>query len=95
MKIVAIIQARMASTRLPGKVLMDLGGQTVLARVVDRLRRTGRIEEIVVATTDSIVDDSIVQECHQLKVEYFRGSENDVLDRYYRAAQVYAAGSGR
>jgi spore coat polysaccharide biosynthesis protein SpsF len=93
MKIVAIIQARMASTRLPGKVLMDLGGQTVLARVVDRLRRTGRIEEIVVATTDSIVDDSIVQECHQLKVEYFRGSENDVLDRYYRAAQVYAAGA--
>lgn len=91
MKITAIIQARMGSTRLPGKVLMDLGGKTVLSRVVGRLRHTTRVDEIVVATTDSVADDAIVQECHQLKVEYSRGSENDVLDRYYRAARVCAA----
>jgi spore coat polysaccharide biosynthesis protein SpsF len=91
MKIVAIIQARMGSTRLPGKVLMDLGGKTVLARVVSRLQRARRVDEIVVATTDSVADDAIVRECHQLKVEYFRGSENDVLDRYYRVAHMCAA----
>ena len=92
MKISAIIQARMGSTRLPGKVLMDLGGKTVLARVVDRLRQASRVDEIVVATTSSAADDGIVRECHHLKVEYFRGSENDVLDRYYRAARAGAAG---
>ena len=91
MNVVAIIQARMGSTRLPGKVLMDLGGETVLARVVGRLRRAIRIDEIVVATTDSAADDAIVRECHRLEVSSFRGSENDVLDRYYEAARVFAA----
>lgn len=91
-KIVAIIQARMGSTRLPGKVLMDLGGGTVLARVVGRLRRAAKVNEIVVATTHSVADDAIVQECQCLNVPSFRGSENDVLDRYYRAARVRAAG---
>ena len=75
MKIVAIIQARMGSTRLPGKVLMDLRGKTVLARVVDRLRRAKLVDEITVATTVSVADDAIVRECRQLKVKYFRGSE--------------------
>ena len=92
MKISAIIQARMGSARLPGKVLMDLGGKTVLARVVDRLRQASRVDEIVVATTSSGADDGIVRECHHLDVEYFRGSENDVLNRYYRAARAGAAG---
>jgi len=86
MKIVAIVQARMGSTRLPGKVLMDLGGKTVLARVVARLRRAILIDQIVVATTDSVIDNAIIRECQRLQVEYFRGSENDVLDRYYQAA---------
>jgi spore coat polysaccharide biosynthesis protein SpsF len=89
--ITAIIQARMGSTRLPGKVLMDLGGKSVLARVVERLRRTTRINEIIVATTNSVADDAIVRECHQLGVSSFRGSENDVLDRYYRAARLCGA----
>ena len=86
MKIVAIVQARMGSTRLPGKVLMDLGGKTVLARVVARLRRAILIDQIVVATTDSVIDNAIIRECQRLQVEYFRGSENDVLDRCYQAA---------
>jgi spore coat polysaccharide biosynthesis protein SpsF len=92
-RIVAIIQARMGSTRLPGKVLMNLGGETVLARVVRRLRRATRVDEIVVATTNSFADDAIVQECQRLKVSSFRGSENDVLDRYYQAARMGAAGT--
>ena len=93
MKITAIIQARMGSTRLPGKVLMDLGGKTVLARVVSRLRRAALVNEIVVATTNSAADDAIVRECHQLEVPSFRGSETDVLDRYYEAARVCEDGA--
>jgi spore coat polysaccharide biosynthesis protein SpsF (cytidylyltransferase family) len=88
MKVVAIIQARMNSSRLPGKVLMHLGGETVLARVVRRLRRAGLIEEIVVATTPAAVDQAIVEECRCLRVGVFRGEENDVLDRYYQAARA-------
>lgn len=91
MSVVAIIQARMGSTRLPGKVLMDLGGETVLARVVGRLQRAQLVSKIVVATTDSAADDAIVQECHRLQASSFRGSEIDVLDRYYQAARVCAA----
>ena len=91
MKIVAIIQARMGSTRLPGKVLADLGGYSVLARVVGRLRRSALIDEIVVATTDCVADDAIVRECQRLETAFFRGSENDVLDRYYQAVRNYTA----
>jgi spore coat polysaccharide biosynthesis protein SpsF len=87
MKIATIVQARMGSTRLPGKVLLDLGGMTVLARVVNRLRRAKLVGEIIIATTSDPADDAIVDECHRLSVESFRGEELDVLDRYYRAAQ--------
>lgn len=90
MKITAIIQARMGSTRLPGKVLMDLGGHTVLARVVGRLRRAGLVQEMVVATTDSAADDAIALECRRLGIPTFRGSEDDVLDRYYQSARIHS-----
>jgi spore coat polysaccharide biosynthesis protein SpsF len=89
MKTCAIVQARMGSSRLPGKVLMDLGGETVLARVVNRLRRSALLDDVVVATTNSASDDAIVSECESIKVNSFRGSEEDVLDRYYHAAQAY------
>ena len=91
MKVVAIIQARMGSTRLPGKVLKDLGGQSVLARVVARLRRSRLIHELLVATTDLPADDAIVAECNCLSVQAFRGDQDDVLDRYFRAAQSVEA----
>ena len=91
MKVVAIIQARMGSTRLPGKVLMDLEGETVLARVVNRLRRARLITEFLVATTDQAADDAIVTECRRLSVSVSRGDHDDVLDRYYRAAQLTKA----
>jgi spore coat polysaccharide biosynthesis protein SpsF len=91
MKTCAIVQARMGSSRLPGKVLMDLGGQTVLARVVNRLRRATLLDEILIATCYAVTDDAIVRECERLSVNSFRGSEDDVLDRYYQAAQVSKA----
>jgi|SRR5580704_5013758 spore coat polysaccharide biosynthesis protein SpsF len=91
MKIAAVVQARMGSSRLPGKVLMDLGGETVLARVVRRLRRSALLDAILIATTHSALDDAIVSECERLEVGCFRGSEDNVLDRYYRAAQVCGA----
>jgi spore coat polysaccharide biosynthesis protein SpsF (cytidylyltransferase family) len=89
MKITAIVQARMGSTRLPGKVLTDLGGETVLARVVRRLGRASRIDEVVVATTDTASDHEIGTECARLKVSCFYGSEHNVLDRFLRAAEQF------
>jgi spore coat polysaccharide biosynthesis protein SpsF len=91
MNTIAIIQARMGSSRLPGKVLMDLGGETVLARVVRRLRHSQQITKIVVATTSAPGDGVIVRECDRLQVSCFRGSERDVLGRYYQAAHENAA----
>jgi spore coat polysaccharide biosynthesis protein SpsF len=91
LKVVAIIQARMGSTRLPGKVLKDLEGETVLARVVNRLRRARLIEEVLVAATDRVADDAIIEECRSLSVPVSRGDQDDVLDRYFRAAQLAKA----
>jgi len=90
-KVVAIVQSRMGSTRLPGKVLMDLGGVTVLGRVVRRLGRAATIKECAVATTTAAEDDAIVDECRRLNVPVFRGSEHDVLDRYLQAARHFGA----
>ena len=91
MNVVAIIQARMGSTRLPGKVLLDLGGDTVLARVVRRVRRSKLVGNVIVATTNNAQDAAIVAECRRLDVRCFRGEELDVLDRYHRAAEVVNA----
>jgi spore coat polysaccharide biosynthesis protein SpsF len=89
--VVAIIQARMGSTRLPGKVLMDISGATMLSRVVSRVKQAKLLNQIVVATSDKSIDDLIVKETERLKVFSFRGSENDVLDRYYQAALSFGA----
>lgn len=91
MRIVAIVQARMGSTRLPGKVLMDLGGEPVLCRVVNRLRRSTMLAEVVIATTTSKRDDVLLQACCERGFITFSGAEEDVLDRYYRAATTYEA----
>lgn len=91
MKTVAIIQARMGSTRLPGKVLRDLAGKPVLAHVVARCQRATLLDQVVVATTDQPDDDAIVSLCKQHDWSNFRGSQDDVLDRYYQAAQHYKA----
>jgi spore coat polysaccharide biosynthesis protein SpsF len=91
MKIVAMIQARTGSTRLPGKVLKEIEGKTMLARVVERVRRARQINEFLVATTDHAADDAILAECKRLAVKVSRGDQDDVLDRYYRAAQLAKA----
>lgn len=91
MKTVAIIQARMGSTRLPGKVLLDLAGETMLARVVGRVRRARRVDDVLVATTTEAPDDAIEALCDERGWRCFRGSEHDVLERYYQAASGLGA----
>ena len=82
MRIVAIIQARMNSNRLPGKVLKDICGESMLSRVVHRVKSATSLDKVVVATSDTLVDDLIENECGKLGVSVFRGSEDDVLDRF-------------
>ncbi|MEA5616579.1 glycosyltransferase family protein [Cronbergia sp. UHCC 0137] len=91
MKPVAIIQARMSSTRLPGKVMKQLGGKSVLSHVISRVKSCSLVDKIVVATTTSLADDVIVAEAGKCDVKFFRGSEEDVLERYYLAAKQYQA----
>lgn len=83
---VAIIQARLTSRRLPGKMLEDISGRPLLWHVVDRARSGQRIQDTVVATTDNAADDPLVDLCREIDVKCFRGSEEDVLDRFYNAA---------
>jgi len=87
-KIVAIVQARMGSTRLPRKVLLPVAGHPMLWHIVQRLRRVGRIDEVMVATTVEKSDDPIAQFCLDEKILCFRGSENDVLDRFQKASEL-------
>lgn len=82
MKVLAVIQARMNSSRLPGKVLADLGGVSVLELMVHRLRKSKSLTKIVVAITHSPSDDKLVVACNQIGVEVFRGNEFDVLRRF-------------
>jgi spore coat polysaccharide biosynthesis protein SpsF len=91
MKIIAIIQARMNSNRLPGKVLKDICGKSMLSRVVQRVNCATSLDKVVVATSDTSVDDSVESECHKLGVSVFRGSEDDVLDRFFQTALIHKA----
>jgi spore coat polysaccharide biosynthesis protein SpsF len=90
-RVVAIIQARMAASRLPGKVLKELGHQPVLAWMVVRARRAEMIDEAVVATTTEPSDDPVAAFCQAEGIPFVRGSMHDVLDRYYQAAKEYRA----
>ena len=91
MRPVAIVQARMGSTRLPGKVLLPLGDKPILVRVVERLRFVDELADVVVATGDSADNDPIRSLCDAEGITCFSGSEHDVLDRYYQAALRYGA----
>ncbi len=81
----------MGSSRLPGKVLLDLAGQPMLRRVVERTRRAKTIDQVVVATTSEPSDDPVVELCAKLGYACYRGSLYDVLDRYYQAARQFEA----
>ncbi len=91
MKTAIIIQARMTSTRLPGKVLKEVLGKPLLEYQVERLRRVKLADEIVIATTTNETDQPILDLCYKLSVPYFRGPEDDVLARYHGAARQYPA----
>jgi len=88
---IAIIQARMGATRLPGKVLRNIAGQPMLVRVVERARRASRLDGFVVATTTEVQDDAVAELCRERGFPCFRGDQQDVLDRYYQAARQTGA----
>ncbi|HLD89001.1 MAG TPA: UDP-2,4-diacetamido-2,4,6-trideoxy-beta-L-altropyranose hydrolase [Candidatus Nanoarchaeia archaeon] len=87
MKVAAIIQARTGSTRLPKKVLLDISGKPMLVHVIDRVKMAKKVDEIIIATTTNKKDDVVVNIAKKEEVNFFRGSEEDVLDRYYNAAK--------
>ena len=89
MNITATIQARMNSTRLPGKVLTNIMGKPMLQWQIERLKRSRLIDEIILATTDSYKDDPIQDLCEKLNIKFYRGSENDVLGRVNNLLQKY------
>jgi spore coat polysaccharide biosynthesis protein SpsF len=91
LNIVAIVQARMSSTRLPGKVLKKIKGKFILDYVVDRLRMCKNLDNIVLATTTNKKDDKLQQYAIDKKIDYYSGSEEDVLSRYYYAAKEFRA----
>lgn len=90
-RIVIIIQARIGSTRLPGKVLKKINGKTILYYVVERVKKSKMMNQIIIATTNKKKDNIIVKEAEKLNVNSFRGNEEDVLERYYQAAKKYNA----
>jgi len=88
-KIAAIIQARITSTRLPGKVLMDIEGKPMLWHVINRLKLSKKINEIILAIPNTKENDILEKFAKDNKVKYFKGSEEDVLSRYYEAAKEF------
>ncbi|MDC0479700.1 glycosyltransferase family protein [Flavobacteriaceae bacterium] len=88
MKIIAITQARTGSSRFPKKILNKINGKSLLEIHIDRIKQSTLINEIIIATTDRVRDDIIVEVAESLGVQYFRGSENDVLDRFYKSVET-------
>jgi len=88
---IAIVQARMGSSRLPGKVMVDIAGKPMLFHVITRVRRAKKIHLTAVATSTNPSDDPIVNYCREEGIPCFRGSEEDVLDRFYQAAKYFQA----
>jgi spore coat polysaccharide biosynthesis protein SpsF len=91
-KIIAIFQVRIGSTRLPGKVLIEIENKTLLQHVIDRVKRSNYIDEIILATTTNPQDRQIVEYAQNHNFQYFRGNEEDVLDRFYQCAKTFSAG---
>lgn len=85
MKTIATVEARMAASRLPGKVMRELMGKPVLHRVVERISQAKSVEDVVVATSDNSADDIIANYCQANSISYYRGSEDDVLKRVVEA----------
>ena len=90
-RVVLILQARMGSHRLPGKSLMDLAGAPLVGRILERVKRCKKIDEIVLAIPDTESDKELEALANQYSVKCFVGAENDLVDRYYKAALVFGA----
>ena len=90
-RVVLIVQARIGSTRLPGKSMLDLAGAPLVGRVLERARRSRQIDQIVLATPDTPENDPLAALAPRYGVAGFRGAENDLVDRYYQAARAYRA----
>jgi glutamate-1-semialdehyde 2,1-aminomutase len=86
-KITAIVQARMGSTRFPGKVLKQVGGIPLIGHLLQRISLSKKIDQIILATSEALSNDDLCKYVQSLHIHVFRGSENDVLDRYYNAAK--------
>src|SRR5438874_662802 len=91
MKMITVIQARMSSTRLPGKVMLPLAGKPLLARMAERVSASEKKGLLVIATTTDKEDDVISDLCEKENLLCFRGSKNDLLDRHYKAGTFYNA----
>jgi spore coat polysaccharide biosynthesis protein SpsF len=89
--VVMIIQARMGSIRLPGKSMMDLAGAPLVGRIIERVKRCQTIDQIILATTKEAEDNVLEKLALDDKVFSFRGSDNDLVDRYYQAAKIFKA----
>jgi spore coat polysaccharide biosynthesis protein SpsF len=90
-KVVLIIQARMGSSRLPGKSMMDLAGAPLVGRIIERVKRCKKVDEFVLATTQKPEDDVLEKLACSYGISVFRGSEKDLIDRYYQAAKTFNA----
>ena len=89
MKTVAIVQARMGSSRLPDKVMLFINGAPMIELLLRRLSNAKRIDQIILATSDDSREQPLCDHVSDLGYDVFRGSENDVLDRFYQAAKPY------
>ncbi|MDP2652771.1 MAG: glycosyltransferase family protein [Candidatus Omnitrophota bacterium] len=89
--IVAVIQARMGSSRLPQKSMMPLAGRPLVDHVMERAKKAGSLSQVVMAIPVTVDNDPIAERARALGVEVFRGSENDLVDRYYQAARTHQA----
>jgi spore coat polysaccharide biosynthesis protein SpsF len=89
--IVTIVQARVSSTRLPGKAMLPLCGEPLLLRMIDRVMKAKLVGNVVVATTTDVEDDAIVGLCEKNRIDVYRGSKSDLLNRHYQVANKYKA----
>jgi spore coat polysaccharide biosynthesis protein SpsF len=87
--VMAFLQGRMGSRRLPGKTLMKIHGRSILERAIIRLQVSPAVDAVVVLTTRRKEDDAVVDECERLGVPFYRGPEDDVLARFYEAAEIF------
>jgi spore coat polysaccharide biosynthesis protein SpsF len=90
MKIAIIVETRMASTRLPGKVLLKVKGKSMLEHLITRLKKVRKVNEIIKATTNNKLDDKIIRVAKNNKIKFYRGSELNVLDRVIKAAKKFS-----